>query len=66
MGRYRPLPEINHSKPMMRGHAERAAINTPIQVPYRNGSREAKTVYYAWLADTHARVSCVVCGAWVI
>lgn len=31
MGRYRPLPDISHSKPMMRGHAERAAINTPIQ-----------------------------------
>ena len=30
--RYRPLADINHSKPMMRGHAERAAINTPIQV----------------------------------
>jgi DNA polymerase I-like protein with 3'-5' exonuclease and polymerase domains len=32
MGRYRPLADINHPKPMMRGHAERAAINTPIQV----------------------------------
>jgi len=32
MGRYRPLADINSSRPMLRGHAERAAINTPIQV----------------------------------
>lgn len=31
MGRYRPLPEITSSSPAMRSHAERAAINTPIQ-----------------------------------
>jgi len=31
MGRYRPLADINSSRPMLRGHAERAAINTPIQ-----------------------------------
>jgi DNA polymerase-1 len=47
MGRYRPLPDINHSKPMMRGHAERAAINTPIQVPYRNGLLSGLTVHHA-------------------
>lgn len=31
MGRYRRLPDINHSSALRRGHAERAAINTPIQ-----------------------------------
>jgi len=31
MGRYRDLPHINSSKRGLRGHAERAAINTPIQ-----------------------------------
>lgn len=32
LGRYRPLPDINHFNTFIRGHAERAAINTPIQV----------------------------------
>jgi len=31
MGRYRDLPHINSSNRGLRGHAERAAINTPIQ-----------------------------------
>jgi hypothetical protein len=31
MGRYRELPEINSKSSLLRGHAERAAINTPIQ-----------------------------------
>jgi DNA polymerase-1 len=31
MGRYRPLPDINSAKAHIRSHAERAAINTPIQ-----------------------------------
>lgn len=32
MGRYRPLNGINDPKGALRGHMERAAINTPIQV----------------------------------
>jgi DNA polymerase I len=31
MGRYRDLPEINSANRKLRGHAQRAAINTPIQ-----------------------------------
>jgi DNA polymerase-1 len=31
MGRYRPLPDILHTNKAIRGHNERAAINTPIQ-----------------------------------
>ncbi|CAM9468731.1 unnamed protein product [Chrysoparadoxa australica] len=31
MGRYRKLPKINDAKRGPRGHAERAAINTPVQ-----------------------------------
>lgn len=31
MGRYRELPHINSSNRRLSGHAERAAINTPIQ-----------------------------------
>jgi DNA polymerase-1 len=31
MGRYRELPQINSSSAYARGHASRAAINTPIQ-----------------------------------
>ena len=31
MGRRRPLPDINGPSPARRGHAERAAINTPLQ-----------------------------------
>jgi DNA polymerase-1 len=31
MGRYRPVHGINESRPVTRGHAERMAINTPIQ-----------------------------------
>ena len=35
MGRYRPLPGVAPSNPRyVRSHAERAAINTPIQVRY--------------------------------
>jgi hypothetical protein len=32
MGRYRKLPDIKSAKRALRGHGERAAINTPIQV----------------------------------
>ena len=32
MGRHRPLPDIKSNVWKKRGHAERAAINTPIQV----------------------------------
>jgi DNA polymerase-1 len=31
MGRYRPLHGINDARPVIRGHAERMAINTPVQ-----------------------------------
>jgi hypothetical protein len=41
MGRYRKLPEINSRTLRFQRHAERAAINTPIQVQGgREGGRE--------------------------
>lgn len=34
LGRYRHFPSVSHASKAQRGHIERAAINTPVQVLY--------------------------------
>ena len=58
MGRYRELPEIKSKSSILRGHAERAAINTPIQGalahfrPFINLCTDAVMMFWR----------CVLCG----
>lgn len=81
MGRYRELPEITSKSSLYRGHAERAAINTPIQggaadvvmMAMLKASRNQRLKELGWkmLLQIHDEVRVcvvlrVVCTVWVV